>query len=115
MLDVTLDQLLEFLSNMVAFESDVFLAINVNRCYRPLTGVRQAYANIGMLGLSRPIHHTPHHSNIHILHTWMSLAPPRHLLTQIALYVFGQLLNIRTRGTPASWSRNHPRGKCPQP
>src|SRR5690625_2711197 len=60
-----------------------------------------------MTGLSRSVHHTPHDSNIHLLHTWITLSPDRHLPCDVGLDLIGQLLKIGALSSATTGTGGH--------
>ena len=100
--NVGFDHRLEFLGDPVPLEGDRLDAILVDRCHRIFTSSREADADVGMLALTRSIHHTPHHRNLHVFNTVIALLPFRHFVTNMALNILSELLEVGAGGPAAA-------------
>ncbi len=83
---------LEFCCNLVAFERDCLLSIHKHWCYGVLPGAWQADADVGVLALTRAVHHATHDRHLHTLHPRIGLFPLRHAHADVSLDVLGELL-----------------------
>src|SRR5213596_225979 len=107
--DVFLDQLLEFLGDPLAFQSNGLDSIHVDRRDRALAGPGEADADIGVLAFAGPVDDAAHDRDVHVFDSGVALAPLRHLLAQEALDLFGQLLEIGAGGAAATRASDHHR------
>src|SRR4051794_26441470 len=80
--------------NVVAFQGYGFLPIHVYRRYWSLARPGQADPNVCVLAFTRAVDHATHHRQGHILNAIILLAPYQHLVANITLNAFRQLLKI---------------------
>src|SRR5690606_24966125 len=104
--NVILDDGLEFLCDAITLESDRALAVHEHRRGGQLAGARQADADIGMPALTRTVHDTPHHSDIHRLHAGVLAFPYRHLGSQVGLDAVSKFLKEAAAGATATRACN---------
>src|SRR5579872_1254728 len=83
--DVFLHQILELFGDMVTLERDCLLAILINGCDGALAGSRQADTDVGVLALTRPVHHAAHHCNSHVFHALIVTTPLGHAVADMRL------------------------------
>ena len=82
-------------------------AIDVYRSNRFFKCAWKRNADIGVFRFSGTIHYTTHDRDLHLFHTWMPLAPERHLFAQIALNLFGHFLEECARSPAAAGTGGH--------
>src|SRR6266446_4101994 len=109
------NDLLELLGDALALERDRLLTIDVDRRDRDLTGAGQANADVGHFRFARAVDHATHDRHRHALNPGIARAPTRHLLAQIRLDFFAELLEYGAGGAPASWAGGHLRREGTQP
>ena len=90
--DVLLDNLVEFIGNVLAPQGHRFFAINEYRGGRCLPGSGQADSDVGVLALSGPVDDATHHCNSQIFHTRIANSPDRHLGTQKIINLLCKIL-----------------------
>src|SRR4051812_621122 len=84
-LHVTIDEALEVLGDVLAFERHGFDTVDENRRYGILSGTGKADADVRVLALAGAVHDTAHHGDVHVLDAGVRDAPDRHLLSQVSL------------------------------
>src|SRR5690554_6017132 len=114
-LDILLDDGLELLGDVIAFQGDRAFAVDIYRGGRHLAGAGQADADIGVAAVARAVDDTTHDRDVHGLHAGIAVFPDRHLVAQIALNTVGELLKHRAAGAPASWAGHHHGSEGAQP
>src|SRR5258706_10611054 len=102
---VLLEYAQKFRNNCFTLERDTQLAVDVHRRPGILGSSGQRDSDIGVLRLSRSVHDTPHHGNLHLYHAGVLLAPRRHLFAQIGLNVLRHVLKERRRSAATSRTR----------
>src|SRR5713101_7501003 len=107
--DIILDQPLEFLGDAPTLERDGFLSVHVDRRDRTLPGPGEADADIGVLALAGTVDDAAHDRDLHLLDSRVALPPLRHPLTEIALDLFSELLEIGAGGAAAARAGDHHR------
>src|SRR5207249_11207218 len=93
-LDVRVDEALEFNGELVvrAAQGGDVLAVDVDRTVRGLAGSRQADADVGGLRFARPVDDASHDRQRHRLDALVRRLPLGHLVADVSLDPFGQLL-----------------------
>ena len=89
---VVVQDALELFGDVVAAQGYGVLAVHVYGRLGLLEGAGKGDPQVGVLRLAGAVHHAPHHRHLHLFHTRVAVAPHRHLVAQVALDVFGQLL-----------------------
>src|SRR5699024_6943789 len=97
---VVLHYFFELSSDALALECHSTLTININRGRRNLPCPRQANADIRMFAFPGTIDHATHHSYLQGFYPRVLAPPYRQLLTQLALYLLGQLVEESAAGAP---------------
>src|SRR5687768_13495051 len=114
-LHVFIDDLAKFSRDIVSLQSNGFAPIDVNWRYRALSRSRKADADIGMLAFAGAIDDASHHRQGHVLYAIIFFTPYQHLLANISLYAFRQLLKISAGCASTSGACRHERHKGSQP
>src|SRR5690625_4251230 len=77
LLDISVQDIYNLFTDMIPSQSRIVFTIDVNRCLGLFNCTRPSYSYLGMARLSRSVHHTPHDSNIHLLHIVITISPDR--------------------------------------
>src|SRR4029077_4822974 len=101
LLDVVVEDLQEVGDDGVALERELERAVHEDRGLGLLGGAGQRDADVGVLGLARPVDHAAHHRDLQLLHAGETILPPRHLVAQVGLDLLGHLLEEGRGGASA--------------
>src|SRR6202034_811053 len=106
---VLLDDLLEFLGDLLALERDGLRAVLVHRCHRTLAGAWQADAEVGVLALAGTVDDAAHYGDRHVLDAGKLAPPLRHARADVRLDPLCELLEIAAGGAAAARAGDHQR------
>src|SRR5882672_9370161 len=115
LLDVVVEDLQEVGDDGVALERELERAVHEDGGLGLLEGAGQRDADVGVLGLARPVDHAAHHRDLQLLHAGEAVLPRRHLVAQVGLDLLGHLLEEGRSGAPAAGAGGHQGQEAPDP
>lgn len=92
--DIGFDHGLEFLGNPIALQRDGFDAVLVDGSNGVFPRAGQADTDIRVFAFAWSVDDATHHGHLHVFDTVVRSLPLRHFVTDVALNVLGQLLEV---------------------